>query len=337
VETRSHPGGGPIAFTANIHSERGAQARGVFSVVRHQDRCGPSRKVLKFEGRYADPLYSFTSDDVFQLDRDIPTALVTIRQWRNSFVHINRIPSEVLSLIPTHLGSHRDRLRATFVCRRWRRTFLQDATSWTRLILLHGAAYVKTILERAKGSALDIIATHADPVSAIMLLPPHNKQIKCLYFEYSYWPDIQRFSEIDSGPFPLIRILLINAVKELNPGSPPVMTPPSLPLFGNAVNLDELSLHSEGSPSLNHFVFPSLTAFELSATPAEGFRVSQLPDFLQASPMLQKVHMKIISDILLEGVPQAMVVTLPNLENLHLAVTDGGPVTKPQLICHVLT
>ena len=193
------------------------------------------------------------------------------------------------------------------------------------MILLHGAAYAKTILERAKGSALDIIATHADTVSVITLLPPHNKQITCLYFEGSYWVDIQRFSEIDFGPFLLLRTLLINAVKELNPDSPSAMTSPSLPLFGNAVNLEEFSFHSEGSPSLSHFVFPSLTAFELSATQAEGFRVSQLLDFLEASPMLQKVHMKIISDILFEGIPQERLVTLPNLENLHLAVTDGGP------------
>ena len=45
--------------------------------------------------------YRFTLDAVSQLDRDIPTALATIREWKNSFVPINRVPSEVLSLIPT--------------------------------------------------------------------------------------------------------------------------------------------------------------------------------------------------------------------------------------------
>ncbi|KAF9783877.1 hypothetical protein BJ322DRAFT_1109723 [Thelephora terrestris] len=43
------------------------------------------------------PLY--TLEAVSQLDRDASIALATIREWRNSFAHVNRIPTDILSLI----------------------------------------------------------------------------------------------------------------------------------------------------------------------------------------------------------------------------------------------
>ena len=82
---------------------------------------------------------------------------------------------DVLSLIPTHLSSHKDRFHASFVCRHWRRTFLHNATLWSQLYLSKGEVYVKTLLERTRGSALDITANRTNPIGAMALLPPHNK------------------------------------------------------------------------------------------------------------------------------------------------------------------
>ena len=53
-----------------------------------------------FENAYTDFISSFTFDMVSQLDRDTLTALAAIREWRNSFVRINRIPLDILFLIP---------------------------------------------------------------------------------------------------------------------------------------------------------------------------------------------------------------------------------------------
>lgn len=81
------------------------------------------------------PKHRFTFDVVSQLEQDISTALAIIREWRNSFVPINRIPMEVLSLIPTHLSHEKDLFHATSVCRHWRRTFVQHAVLWSQLDL----------------------------------------------------------------------------------------------------------------------------------------------------------------------------------------------------------
>ena len=67
----------------------------------------------------------FALDEVSKLAQGTSAAPATIREWINSFTHINRVPFDILALIPTYLPSQMDRLRATFVCRRWRKTFLQ--------------------------------------------------------------------------------------------------------------------------------------------------------------------------------------------------------------------
>ena len=177
---------------------------------------------------------------------------------------------------------------------------------------------MKTLLERAKGSALDIVSCLPTPVRVITLLPPHTKQIRSLDFDCTLG-DIRRFSGLDSGPLPLLRILRINLI-DLD--SPDTATSSSPLLFDNAVNLQEFSLHSFGWPPLNHFAFPNLTFLELSTLVGRS-RASQLLDFLEASPKLQAVRMKISEEIFFDNVPQERVAVLPNVKSLCLAVNNG--------------
>jgi len=181
------------------------------------------------------------------------------------------------------------------------------------------------MLERAKGSSLDITARHMDPVGTIALLPPRTTQIERIHFEDRHWGEIQRFSEINSGPLPLLHTLRIDVAGEFHMDGPNTTTPPSLPLFRNALNLKNLMLYSEGSPFLSHFVFPNLTTLELLVTPEEGFNASQLLNFLEASPMLRTVYVKVVADIPPGSVPQGGLVVLPNVETFSLVVSDGGP------------
>jgi hypothetical protein len=278
--------------------------------------------------RRADLFNSFTLADVSRLDRDISATLADIREWRNSLVPINLVPLDILSLIPTYLSSQKNRIRATFVCRHWRKIFLQNGPLWSQLFLKHGEAYTKTLLERAKGSPLDIVTGNGDPAEAIALLPSHTQKIRNINFVFNWWEDIQQFSEINSGPLPLLRTLVINVVDEFSLDHPNRMTPPSLPLFSNAVNVHYFAIHSERFPFLGRFIFPNLTTFELSATPAlttePWYHALELFNFLDASPMLRTVFIKIIAKaIRLNGIPRERIVALPEVEVISLIVGDA--------------
>ena len=187
---------------------------------------------------------------------------------------------------------------------------------------------MQTLLERSQGSPLDVFVTRGVPVSTIALLSPHTRRISSLDFVCNELFDIQRFSLASPGPLSLLYALSIDTVVEDSLDGFD-RTPPSPPLFSNAANLKVfcLSSCSERSPFLSHFVFPNLVECELSARPMEGtgFNASQLFDFLEASPMLRIVWMRIVAYISFEGVPQGRIVVLPNVEDFTLSMTDGGP------------
>ena len=269
-------------------------------------------------------LRSYSLDAILQLDRDTSDALAAIREWRNSFVPINRIPSEVLSLIPTH-SYFKDRVRATFVCRHWRRFFLQYGVLWSKLLLRNGEAYVKTILERVEGSELDIVIDKDIPVDRMLtLLSPHARQIRYLKFTQNSWPDLIKFSLINSsGSLPLLRTLELDPWGPINRGGegPDAINLP--PIFGNAVNVETLALCLGGLKPLSSFAFPYLTTFNLTASPEYHCNASDLFNFLKASPMLRTVKIWIIGAIVPRDTPREPVVVLPNVDNFHMHVSES--------------
>ena len=253
----------------------------------------------------------------------------------NSFIPINRLPKKVLSLISTHLPSQNDRFRIAFVCRHWRRSFLQNATLSSHPCFSKGEVYARTIPEGAEASMRSILlASSVGPIGIVMLPPPHAKQIVELEFMNNRWADVRRFSEINSGLLPLLRIITIDIVEGINRNSSNASISPPQPLFSEAVGLKMLRLHSKVPPFLGHFNFPNLLSFTLSVTSAEQFRGSQLLDFLEASPMLKEAYVKILTALSLEGIPRERVVVLRHVKNLDLTASDGGAGYK--LATHIL-
>ena len=264
--------------------------------------------------------------EVSQLELDILTALAATRELKNSSIRINRIPSDILSLIPTHLDSQGDVLRASFVCRHWRRVFLQHGALWSKLFIQRREDYVTTLLERAKGSALHIALDDQVPPHIIALLCPHAQKIRHLEFVFNCWTDISRFSQVNSGQLPLLRTLEIWAVEDeidVDDQSDTFTTPP-LPLFSGCVNLEEFNLHLEAEHvrTLDHFVFPNLTMFSLTVELSHPYDALELLDFLKASPTLRTVNVKIYGRLTPEDVPQHMSVILPNVETFSLYAMD---------------
>jgi hypothetical protein len=188
--------------------------------------------------------------------------------------------------------------------------------------------YVETLLGRSKGSTLDIIVAHG-PVTidhirteTLALLSPHAQRIGSLEFVDSYWSDIQESSKVISGPLPLLQTLKINASHGPLRHCPGMVTPPPLPLFAGAVNLKQFHLCSKGLPFLDCFVFPNLTNLEFSAMPAGGsFYTLRLLDFLEASPTLRTVRLRIEEDVF---VPPGRVVVLPRVKMFDLSMREDG-------------
>ncbi|KAF9783919.1 hypothetical protein BJ322DRAFT_885769 [Thelephora terrestris] len=265
----------------------------------------------------------FTLEAVSQLDWDGSTALASIREWRNSLVRVNRIPIDILSLIPTHLTSQKDHFHAASVCRHWRGVLLNHGAMWSQLFLGKGEECVSTLLERAKGSVLDVVAYGDPPVGTVTLISSRAQQIRHLELRHIRWQDITTFSELK----PLLRTLKIISPETTNlHGQPIILAPPSLTLFSGSISLEQFVFCSWRLPLLNHFSFPNLTTFELLSDPSGNYSALHLLDFLKDSPTLQMVEVR-ISEVWMQDVPQEMVVVLPNAETFSLRVADG-PTTR---------
>jgi F-box-like len=276
-------------------------------------------------------LSRYTFEIVSQLDQEASTVAAAIREWRNSFLPINRFPPEVLALIPSHLPYQLDLIRLCSVCRYWRRTFINHAVLWSKftLTLDVGAICITTWLQRARTSPLEIISTGTEGADTLALLRPYVRQFGSLSLLHHSWSDVQQFAIAASGPLPIMHNLRIH-VTGFNPDDPEISSRPNCPLFSGAIHVRRFTLCAEGLPHLDHFPFSSLRTFQLSVTP-EGtfadereFPVRQLLDFLEATPVLEILTLEIYADISLDSVPQGRIVILPNVKRCHVTGKDPG-------------
>ena len=182
---------------------------------------------------------------------------------------------------------------------------------------------MKTLLERARGAELDIIVDSQVPVSTMALLSSNTQQMRSFSFSCNEWTIIQRFSQVISGPLPLLRALTIDTL-HLDGFDATLLHHQRL--FSNVVNLRVLRFHSKSlcSPSFTRFDFPNLVTFDFSTKPSQWFLASRLFDFLEASPNLRTVVMAIIGRISFEDVPRERIVVLPDVESFSLTMSDGG-------------
>ena len=238
---------------------------------------------------------------------------------------VNRLPLDVLCLIPMHLASLNDLLRVTFVCRHWRRTFLQHAALWSQLYLTGrmNRLLVNTLLRRVKRSPLDITADYCEsPIRGVTLLSPFSQQIRSLELKLATPGEVQDLSVALSGPLPLLHTLDIDATRY--PDDPVSLVAPTLPLFKNAANLKNFVLYIEEFPSLRHFTLFNLTTLDFS-TCVNAYPVSELLDFLEASPTLRWIRILVEAYQFSEDVPPGRIIVLPCVKTFSLDITSYSP------------
>ena len=124
-----------------------------------------------------------------------------------------------------------------------------------------------------------------------------------------------------SGPLPLLHTIKIDTIRYH--GGPDSLVAPTLPLFEGAVNLKDFSLFINEHPSLHHFTFPNLTTLKFS-TGLREFPVSRLLNFLEASPALRQICMRIEAGRFDEDVPAQRIIVLSHVKTFDLGVTNDG-------------
>ena len=115
------------------------------------------------------------------LEQDALELLRLVRSLKNSFAPINRIPPEVLSLIPGYFNddedsTDQDLIALTHVCRGWRHTLTSCSSLWTRLDCMD-IDKTHTYIQRSRSSPLEICLMKVQGTSylddAFSLVVPH--------------------------------------------------------------------------------------------------------------------------------------------------------------------
>ena len=117
------------------------------------------------------------------LEREALQVLRLVRTVKNSFAPINRIPPEILSLVPDYYPEDdmdECLIALTHVCRSWRRTFIHRPSLWTRLDLTN-IGKTRTYIRRSRSSPLKLhLWDHQIVGDAFAPVTPHIGQLKSL-------------------------------------------------------------------------------------------------------------------------------------------------------------
>ena len=127
------------------------------------------------------------------LERDTLEVHRLIRSIKNMSAPVNRIPSEVLSLIPCYYyeyGMDRDLIRWTHVCRRWRGILISCPSLWTRINLTN-IDKTRTYIQRSQSSPLKLyLGSHNTTIDVFPLIIPHIHRLKSLTINVLAFPSV---------------------------------------------------------------------------------------------------------------------------------------------------
>lgn len=128
------------------------------------------------EGIATDQISSFLFHQFDALERDAYKVLQSIRSWRNRSAPINRIPPEILSLIPHFWKSpysrDQDVITLTHVCQAWRDVFVSCPSLWTYLCC-RDLDKTRVYLERSRSSPVTTQRPYVSLRSLLQVHPSH--------------------------------------------------------------------------------------------------------------------------------------------------------------------
>ena len=247
------------------------------------------------------------------LEHDAAQVLRLVWSMKNTLAPINKIPPDILSLIPNYWrDAYRDRglVRLTHVCRSWRGILTSCPLLWTRLDCT-SVAKTKTHIERSKASPLEIFLGWSNvsyQKEALILTATHVGRLRTLStFGDATWV-LTVLAEHFSCPVPLLEKINIHRAY----GRAPVL--PDKLFNGDLSSLRELRLAGGIMPRPWRGL-SNLTPFKLCYVRGDRILVTQLLDFFESVPHLRYIH---FCDSIpnSSNAPAKRVVSLPHLKNL---------------------
>ena len=249
------------------------------------------------------------------LERDALEILSLVRSVKNSLAPINRIPTEVLSLIPDYFDedegdADQDLITLTHVSRGWRNIFVSRSSLWTRLDCMD-VDKTRTYIQRSESSPLEIFFENGEgdayPDDAFALVIPHIHRIKSLTIRAYTLPAAIIYFSCRTPLLEKLDIrLTCTEVIILNDS-----------LFDRDLSsLRELTL----SGVVTHLPWKNLTnltSLDLTTRRPGKDLISQLLDFFENAPLLRTIKLK---DAIPKSsdAPSGRVVSLPHLSILSI-------------------
>ena len=252
--------------------------------------------------------------------------------WRDMVTPINRIPPEILVLIPDFWdegGRDQDVIALTHVCRVWRELFISQASLWTRINWSDGDKPL-VYLERSKTSPIDLSLNRVRPYccddNLSELIANVVGRLRSLFIgvRSSSLDDI--ISDL-SRPAPFLEDLSIQYVYSGTPTFCPRL-PPTL-FDGDFSSLRRLRLRSIKT-KLPWRNMGNLTSFSLAHIPADETSVGQLLDVFEGAPHLREVDLRAAA--LTPGTQNGRFISLECLKTMR--IINCGPASV--LLDHLL-
>ena len=240
--------------------------------------------------------------------QDVSKLLVIARTIKNAFTPINRVPPEVLSLVPDYCRRS-ELVGLTHVCRRWREIFISCASLWTFLDCMN-FDQTSAYLERSKRSPLEIRVEKEHILhGAFMLAISQIRRLKALILSGSSH-SILKLTDCLISPAPLLEKLAIHVT-----GVPAAVIKSTL--FGGDLQQLRILDLSGVITYLPWKNLSNLTTFYLHQMSGDEISVTHLLDFFERAPLLLRIKLE---DSLPDSsdAPIQRVVPLPHLRSLHI-------------------
>ena len=215
-----------------------------------------------------------------------------IRVCKNMLVPINKIPPEILTLIPDFWDTRnrdQDVITLTHVCHSWREIFVSRSSLWTNFNC-SDEEKTRVYFKRSKSSPINLsldLSKGILPCDPIFHIIPHaTGRLKSLFVK-GLAGDMEVVTSHLSHPAPLLERLSIHSDPRLAHRAPVL---PSALFNGDASSLRMLCLefvHTE-LPWRN---MVNLTSLALTDIPSGAVSTGRLLDFFESAPYLEEVKL----------------------------------------------